>query len=293
MIKRLDIRDIKEIIYYIYDNLDCSIYLLQGIIWDRNRGFVGIREGSKYYGYYKNAELKALLLFTASGTFFPVIEDDDILKKLDFLRLIKENNPGVIKGDKKSLDGVWKVINRVVSDYDLKKCTLMKYDVIKDQSVSEGKALSIEKNILIQKNSLEIININNIDINKSINFLLEVEKAFDRNPLSINKLKLKVNNKNEFDDYIFVGHNKEVVGQGLVEFEGPKVSLIGGIYSRPDFRGRGIGKVITSELVSRISKREQDVYLTVLDENVVAINMYEKIGFEKIEEYYLMNIKIG
>lgn len=291
MIKRLDIRDIKEIIYYIYDNLDCSIYLLQGIIWNRNRGFVGIRDGSKYYGYYKNSELKALLLFTASGTFFPVIEDADILKKLDFLKLIKENNPSVIKGDKKTLDGIWKVIQRVVSDYDLKKCTLMKYDVLKGKTAGKSEKLSLEKNILIQKNSLEIIN--NIDINNSINFLLEVEKAFDRNPLSINKLKLKVNNKNEFDDYIFVGHDKDVVGQGLVEFEGPKVSLIGGIYTRPDFRGRGIGKVITAELISRISKREQDVYLTVLDENSVAINLYETIGFGKIEEYYLMNIKIG
>ncbi|MGB3366398.1 MAG: GNAT family N-acetyltransferase [Acidaminobacteraceae bacterium] len=291
MIKRLDIRDIKEIIYYIYDNLDCSIYLLQGIVWERSRGFVGIRDGSKYYGYYKKSELKALLLFTANGTFFPIIEDSDILKKLDFLKLIKENNPSIIKGDKKSLDGIWKVIQRVVSDYDLKKCTLMKYDVLKGKTLGASQKLSVEKKIIIKKNSLEIIN--NIDINNSINFLLEVEKAFDRNPLSINKLKLRVNNKNEFDDYIFVGRSGELVGQGIVEFEGPKISLIGGIYTKPDLRGRGIGKVITTELISRISKREQDVYLTVLDENIEAMNLYEKIGFEKIEEYYLMNIKIG
>lgn len=293
MIKKLDIRDIKEIIYYIYDHLDRSIYLLQGIIWDRSRGFAGIRDGSKYYAYYKSDELKALLLFTANGTFFPMIEDEEILKKLDFLRIIKENDPSLIKGDKKSVDGVWKVINRVVSDYDLKKCTLMKYDVLSENAVCESKKLSLEKDILVQKNSLEIININNININNSINFLLEVEKAFDRNPLSINKLKLKVNNKNEFDDYIFIGHNGEIVGQGLVEFEGAKVSLIGGIYTRPDYRGRGIGKIITRELVSRISRREQDIYLTVLDENTLAMNLYEKLGFERLEEYYLMNLKIG
>lgn len=289
MIKKLDVRDIKEIVYFVYENINRGIYLLQGIIWERGRGFIGLREGSKYYGYYRDGQLKCLLLFTAAGSFMPLICDDAIFKKLDLLRIIKENNPTLIKGDSQSVDGVWKIINKVVSGYDIKKCMLMRYEFqCEDQAncIKEIPQSSIG-------DEFRFLDIDKIDINTSIGFLLEVEKAFDRNPLSINKLKLKVNNKSEFDDYIFVSKGDEIVGQGLVEFEGPKVALIGGIYAKPDVRRKGIGESVTRELMRRISSREQDTYLTVLCDNDGAVKLYEKLGFLTVEDYYLVNLNLS
>lgn len=289
MIKRLDVRDIKEIVYFVYENINRGIYLLQGIIWERGRGFIGLRDGSKYYGYYSDGELKCLLLFTAAGSFMPLICDDSIFKKLDLLRIIKENNPSLIKGDTQSVDGVWKIINKVVSGYDIKKCILMRYEYETDGIVNKVDGIS---NSVADNEDFRFLDIDKIDINTSIGFLLEVEKAFDRNPLSINKLKLKVNNKSEFDDYIFVSRDDDIVGQGLVEFEGPKVALIGGIYSKPEFRRKGIGEAITKELMRRITGRDQDTYLTVLSDNEGALKLYEKLGFVSVEDYYLVNLNL-
>lgn len=289
MIKRLDVRDIKEIVYFVYENINRGIYLLQGIIWERGRGFIGLRDGSKYYGYYSEGQLKCLLLFTAAGSFMPLICDESIFKKLDLLRIIKENNPTLIKGDAQSVDGVWRIINKVVSGYDIKKCMLMRYSY-----ECEGQSdctKEIPRRLLDDK--FRFLDIDKIDINTSIGFLLEVEKAFDRNPLSINKLKLKVNNKSEFDDYIFVSKGNEIVGQGLVEFEGPKVALIGGIYAKPDVRRHGIGEAVTTELMRRIANREQDTYLTVLCDNEGAVKLYEKLGFSTVEDYYLVNLNLS
>jgi ribosomal protein S18 acetylase RimI-like enzyme len=61
------------------------------------------------------------------------------------------------------------------------------------------------------------------------------------------------------------------------------VAALGNIYTRPDQRGRGLAKVVTSAVVAELLARpELDVIaLNVRQDNAAAISVYERLGFER------------
>jgi ribosomal protein S18 acetylase RimI-like enzyme len=53
------------------------------------------------------------------------------------------------------------------------------------------------------------------------------------------------------------------------------------MYVKPEYRGKGINKIITDELINWArSKKYQEIRLDVYAENESAIKAYEKAGFE-------------
>ena len=60
---------------------------------------------------------------------------------------------------------------------------------------------------------------------------------------------------------------------------------IGGVYVRPELRGRGIASYVVGTLVERIQQKGLKVSLFVKKRNLAAQRVYEKLGFETIGEY--------
>ena len=70
----------------------------------------------------------------------------------------------------------------------------------------------------------------------------------------------------------------------------------------PENRGRGLGKELLEEVVATLQKNHliKNIYLEVVKDNIVAVNLYKEIGFEKVGELKsmftknntLMNIEI-
>ena len=59
-------------------------------------------------------------------------------------------------------------------------------------------------------------------------------------------------------------------------------AYLGFMYTRPDFRGQGVNKLIVSELKKwSTSKGLEEIRLTVYEDNPGAIRAYEKVGFKK------------
>ncbi|MFK7812909.1 MAG: GNAT family N-acetyltransferase [Maribacter sp.] len=59
-------------------------------------------------------------------------------------------------------------------------------------------------------------------------------------------------------------------------------SYLGFMYTHPDFRGKGVNKLIVDELRKwSFLKGLKEIRLTVYDENPGAIRAYEKVGFKK------------
>lgn len=59
-------------------------------------------------------------------------------------------------------------------------------------------------------------------------------------------------------------------------------SYFGFMYTRPEFRGQGVNKMIVEELKKwSISRGLKEIRLTVYDDNPGAIRAYEKAGFKK------------
>lgn len=60
-----------------------------------------------------------------------------------------------------------------------------------------------------------------------------------------------------------------------------KQAFLGFMYVRPEYRGRGINKIVMDELLAWAKKEgHTEVRLTVYSENESAIRAYEKVGFE-------------
>lgn len=54
----------------------------------------------------------------------------------------------------------------------------------------------------------------------------------------------------------------------------------------PESRGQGLGKELLQEVVDTLRKNEniKNIYLDVVKDNVIAVNLYKEVGFEKVGE---------
>lgn len=63
------------------------------------------------------------------------------------------------------------------------------------------------------------------------------------------------------------------------------VAAIGGVYTRPEHRGEGLGSMVTSGVVHRLGGRVATIGLNVAEGNNTARRVYERLGFESIWRY--------
>ncbi len=68
---------------------------------------------------------------------------------------------------------------------------------------------------------------------------------------------------------------------------GYKVDQIGGVYTVPAERGKGIGAAVVSELLARVFQDKREACLFVKKHNRSAISLYERLGFEPVTDYVI------
>jgi ribosomal protein S18 acetylase RimI-like enzyme len=89
-------------------------------------------------------------------------------------------------------------------------------------------------------------------------------------------------------------YNEVPVAYGHLEKVDAVVWL--GVCVLPNFQGRKIGTLIMNDLIRKAKKKKiPKIYLTVDKENKSAINLYEQIGFTKIEvfeNYYKYKLNV-
>ena len=86
------------------------------------------------------------------------------------------------------------------------------------------------------------------------------------------------------------GHARIRVGEPYNQFK--EYAFFGFMYSSPDYRGKGINKLIMDGLFEWAKARNlSEIRLQVYDENTPAIRAYEKVGFKKI--LTTMRLQIG
>jgi len=86
------------------------------------------------------------------------------------------------------------------------------------------------------------------------------------------------------------GHARIRTGEPYNQFK--EYAFFGFMYSSPDYRGKGINKLIMEGLFEWAKSRNlSEIRLQVYDENTPAIRAYEKVGFKKI--LTTMRLQIG
>jgi predicted GNAT family acetyltransferase len=82
----------------------------------------------------------------------------------------------------------------------------------------------------------------------------------------------------------------------LVAMAGERLHLTGfteisAVCTHPQYRGRGYGNALISALISRIVRRGEIPFLHVRTENVTAVGLYEKLGFQVRAQLHLAVIR--
>ena len=88
---------------------------------------------------------------------------------------------------------------------------------------------------------------------------------------------------------IVVEHDTRVIASGYAKIkkalpylDHDDFSYLGFMFTEPEFRGKGVNKLIVDELRRwTTSKGIKEIRLTVYDDNPAAIRAYEKVGFKK------------
>jgi len=259
----------KYIDKYFYDNLYLSL--------DFSRNLSNAKYEKKsgdFYGYIENEELLGVFVFSNNNILHLSFIDDSVLKKVDLLRAIKFYSPVIIKGKKDNLEKIIKLFEKSILDIKVNDFHIMKYNGDK-----------IETDCLTDKIDIECIN-------NSFDFLIDVEKAFDRNPKLLNDIRtknLKKYNSNEY--FAFTDENK-IIAQGMLENKGENNIVIGGIYTDENFRKRGYARKIVKKLVKEVINNNKIPILLVKKDNKKAINLYNDIGFEIMSDFRILELTI-
>jgi predicted GNAT family acetyltransferase len=77
------------------------------------------------------------------------------------------------------------------------------------------------------------------------------------------------------------------VGKAGTNARGYKVDQIGGVYTVPEERGKGIGAAVVSELLDRVFAEKREACLFVKKHNRTAIALYERLGFAPVTDYVI------
>jgi len=115
------------------------------------------------------------------------------------------------------------------------------------------------------------------------------EYAKDLDDLEIEKINNYVNETipKEVDEYKNIVLNKKIIGSFLLTKNGEDL-LLEEIFIEEQYRNKGIGESVLRYILSNINN---NVYLWVYKDNIKAIKLYNKLGFNIKEEtdtrYYM------
>lgn len=111
----------------------------------------------------------------------------------------------------------------------------------------------------------------------------------------LNKGGMRFFTRSEVENCPFLGikEGKDFSAVGGYHFYDPKLVELGNIVTRLDCRGRGLAKLITSELTYLGKKLSPDVYLGVLADNLPAVRVYEGLGYVIIAELFIVNFTLS
>lgn len=80
--------------------------------------------------------------------------------------------------------------------------------------------------------------------------------------------------------YYYIELNNQIVACGGTHFETPRLAQLGNIYVLKKFRRQNFGTILTTNITRDILAKKELATLFVLQDNLPALNLYEKIGFE-------------
>lgn len=239
---------------------------------------IGLIDGFQVYPVTEQLEIIGLIASNGKGLTLVHFMDLRVKSKYNVLKTLISLKTNCLKGDLFSVDVAKQILEKSLIETNDEVYYWMALDSDGLSQLSESK-LS-EKLNAYGNNGITLSLAAEIDFKQMVPFLIEVEKNFNRNPLSVNQLKKKMNERSSLDAYLLVMYKAQVIGQGLLEYSLSGHRLIGGIYVIEAFRHKGIGDLITHALCQVVFEKNTLPALTVECGNGIAVKLYEHAGFK-------------
>ncbi len=270
-------KDIDVVMNYLNENHIINSFMIGNINkYNINNNEFKKRSGF-YYGYYVDKILRGVLFFSNMGVFNCYYDDPSILDKIILLKTIKEHKPKYMFGPENLIKPLWDRLERTTKCFKYDNCIYMMMN--KDNF----NPFSLDK---------KIIEVEDYEFSKSVNFLIEVEKAFGRNPKTINELKNKIYDRWSDEKYFLLLSEGEIASQSIIQTTTSQISEIGGVYTTPRYRYKGFAKGIVSKTCNHILNLDKKPTLIVSKNNSQAIQIYRQLGFKQYYDYLTIEFKI-
>lgn len=271
---KLEINDAESVKNYIYSHFyECldlaKCFDKKGLKKDLLSKYSG-----QYYGYFKDEQLHGIFLFTYNKRFLFHFDDDDVIKKVDLLKAIRHHKPEFMSATSQQASKVWSMFERTVKRYTYNESMYM----ILDESTS------IQRHPLVREAEKS-------DVKTKSNFFVDVEKKFGRNHMTINQILSRIIDRHGKHEYLVYTEDDKIVGQGMVEDKINAFHQIGGVFTVPSFRNKGIGKAIMEGLVLSIQDNGGIPLLAVLSQNKSAVELYKSLRFKPVATYSIIEIE--
>lgn len=266
---------------YIYNNFWECIEIVK--IFDKNglKNRLSDKNSGDFYGFIDDeSNLKGIFLFTNNKRFLLNFVDSNVTKKVDLLKAIRHYRPEYMSGVKGNVALIWEMFERTVYRY---KYSNSIYMVLED-----------ERTFLAEYNDDDCTDVriaNIYDARNHVNFLLEVEKEFKRNHLTINQLQNRILERLESNEYLFIEKDNKIVSQAFVEDKINAFYQIGGVYTSVSYRGNSYGKQVVKALCKNILSNGNIPILAVLKDNLAAVSVYEKLHFKAKVDFSIVEIE--
>ncbi len=269
--------NIEESLNFLSRNPIDNSFLIGNIQKDGLESTGSEKKKNSYYGYYFEKKLQGIFAFTNTGSLIPYYKKEDILNKIVLLKTIKKHKPKYLIGMTKMVEPLWSKLEKTTKLFKYDTCNYMVLNKEKFSHTFTDKS---------------IVDAKSYEFSKAIDFLIEVEKAFGRNPNIINELKNKIYGRIDEEEYLYLLDSDRIVAQGMIQSTSSQMEEVGGIFTLDEYRGKGYGKALVSRLCQDIIDRGKNPYLIVSKINKRANDIYRHIGFEYYDDYLMIELQI-
>ncbi len=231
-----------------------------------------------YVGHDARGCVTGSLLITSSGLLLPLLADD-ASPGPDLSRLLRDLHPPVhsIMGTGRSavaVEALMPVVPTARIEYFL-------------MSVSRGEALPTlpfsDRRVIVR-----------LADETDTDALFPLQRAYELeevvvDPRHFNEAQCyKLLRRTLREELVFVAEKDGVpLAKAATNARGFTVDQIGGVFTAPDLRGKGLGRLVVSELLKRVLREKEGACLFVKKKNRPAISLYERLGFAPVTDYVI------
>lgn len=273
MIRLLGGDDRTAVMEYLYRNEIETSFLYANVVNVGLENDGETRRCADYFGFFEGPEIRGILPFYNLGSCIPHYESRKAIPV--FAQLMKERKFDFLLG----MDRIVRPLFLEIKDFkNIRECNESVYFINK-------------KMIPFTIDSLKFTDAKEAAENERLlDFLVRVRNIGFQENVSREEALRRLSRDPEEDAVIAVADGVPVAFANIQTYTG-SLSQIGSVYTEEAERGKGYCKAVVSEICGRIAARGKMPALFARKNNIPAIKAYTAIGFERFDDYLLVELK--